>query len=97
MLRFFQSRLRGDIPLIILLVRDMLIVGTAINFVFLGLAVAALEIGYPDWLALIVFLLPLPYNFFLWVAVWRSSAGSRIGGTIVPGIATLWLVIMFIV
>ena len=97
MLRFFQSRLRGDIPLIILLVRDMLIVGTAINFVFLGLAVAALEIGYPDWLALIVFLLPLPYNFFLWVAVWRSSAGSRSGGTIAPGIATLWLVIMFIV
>ena len=94
---FFRARLDGGVPLPVLLVRDMLLVGTLLNLAFLGFAVMALEAGYPDWLALVVFLVPMPYNVFLWFAVWRRSRLPGPGATFARTFATLWLMLMFVV
>ncbi|WEA28096.1 hypothetical protein [Rhizobium binxianense] len=32
--------------------------------------------GYPDWFAVIVFFLPMPFNIFIWSAVWRASVAA---------------------
>jgi hypothetical protein len=68
----------------VLLLRDMFVYGTAINLVFLALAILTVYRGYPDRLAVVVFFLPMPFNMFLWCAVWRAAAQ-------VPGIAA-WIV-----
>lgn len=35
---------------------------------------ALIASGAPEWLAMTIFFLPLPYNLFVLVAVWRSAA-----------------------
>ena len=73
---FFTTRWRGAVPLRQVFVQDMLIRGTAINVVtaFFGLLLFAGDAPMP--LAATVFFAPLPYNVFLFVAVWKT-AGNR--------------------
>ncbi|MBY5358709.1 hypothetical protein HFO97_01645 [Rhizobium leguminosarum] len=64
----------------VLLWHDMFVCGTVVNLVFLGLALLTVYRGYPDWLAVLVFFLPMPFNIFIWSAVWRAAGQA-------PGVA----------
>jgi hypothetical protein len=70
---FFVSRWRAEVQLDRILWRDMLLVGTAINLLlgFAGLMLFANEA--PTALAAGVYFSPLPYNVFLYTALWRTA------------------------
>lgn len=71
---FIMSRLRGQVPLRSVFVRDMLLIGTAINVVagVAGLLLIAADVSTS--VALGVYFAPLPLNVFLLFAVWRRAA-----------------------
>ncbi|AZO21186.1 hypothetical protein EJ070_11145 [Mesorhizobium sp. M1E.F.Ca.ET.045.02.1.1] len=76
---FFKSRWQGKTPLDRLFWRDMLLIGTAINIASSAVALVLLGLKLPLWLVLTVHLLPVPYNIFLALAVWRTA--EKAGGT----------------
>ena len=73
---FFRSRWQGRVPLDRLFWRDMLFAGTAINIASSALALVLLGLKLPLWLVLTVHFLPVPYNIFLMIAVWRTAKKS---------------------
>lgn len=90
---FLLSRLRGEVALETVFWRDMMLVGTGINVVATLAAMALLAFEIPTIVALLVFLAPLPWNLFLFSAVWRSA--EKIKGTTALAAkigATIWLV-----
>ncbi|KUM23310.1 hypothetical protein AU467_10280 [Mesorhizobium loti] len=95
---FFRARWRGDTPLDRLFWRDMLLAGTAINIASSGLALMLLGLKLPLWLVLTVHLLPVPYNIFLALAVWRTAekTGSAEASLMMLGSA-LWLIATVVV
>jgi hypothetical protein len=90
---FFADRWYGRVPWSVLLWRDMLGVGTAINMVATALAiVAAIQDAALGVVALLHFA-PAPYNFFLFAALWRMPGRPAIAAAI--GLA--WLVTIMVV
>ena len=73
---FFQARWRGLVPLDRLFWRDMVLVGTGVNLVSSAAALAALGAKLPLSVALAVHFLPVPYNVFLFLAVWRTASAQ---------------------
>jgi hypothetical protein len=65
--------IRGEIPLPYAFWLYAVGYGTIANLVVTALALGVLAAGGPGWLALAVFLTPLPYNLLAVVAVWRSA------------------------
>ncbi|MFD9899050.1 hypothetical protein ACHMW4_13500 [Mesorhizobium sp. UC22_110] len=90
---FLLSRWRGQVPLGRLFWRDMIVAGTIINLAISVFALLALGAGLPLAAALAVHLLPLPYNLFLFIAVW-TTAGRRpfVIAVAYQLAATVWLV-----
>lgn len=89
---FFAARWRGEVSLHRLFWRDMVLVATAISIATTLLALAMLGLELPLPVALAAHFAPLPYNIFLFLAVWRTSA--RVGGwaaQIAPLGAAAWL------
>jgi hypothetical protein len=74
----FRTRWRGEAPLDRLFWRDMLLVGTILNVASSALALVLLGLKLPLWLVLAVHFLPIPYNIFLTIAVWRTA--EKTGG-----------------
>ena len=92
---FFTSRWRGEVPFTRLFVTDMLVVGTLINIAATAAAVLLLGAEIPDWLAVTVHFLPLPYNIFLFLAVWRTSELRAVPFAWAAQIAAaLWLIVV---
>jgi len=90
---YFQRRWRGEVALGALVFRDVLILGTLANGIATILSLAALGSGAQTWVGLAIFLLPLPYNFFLFSCVWRlGGAIGGLAGTAACVVAALWLV-----
>jgi hypothetical protein len=92
LIEYFSRRWTGVIPLNVLLVRDMLILGTLINVATTTASLVALGSGAAGWIGLIVFLLPVPYNLFIFLCVWRFA--GRLGGVwgnLSCVVAALWL------
>ena len=75
---FFRARWWGEAPLDRLFWRDMLLVGTAISVASSALALVLLGLKLPLWLVLAAHVLPVPYNIFLTIAVWRTA--EKTGG-----------------
>ncbi|MBZ9988786.1 hypothetical protein LB572_16935 [Mesorhizobium sp. BH1-1-5] len=73
---FFRTRWRGEVPPDRLFWRDMLIVGTFLSIASSALALILLGLKLPLWLVLAVHFLPVPYNIFLTIAVWRTAEKS---------------------
>jgi hypothetical protein len=73
---FFRSRWRADVPMRVLFWRDLVLVGTLINVLATGVALAMAASGLSIALAAAVHFAPLPYNLFLVVAVWRQPPGQ---------------------
>lgn len=70
---FFAARWHGDVPLSRLFWWDMAVVGTAINIATTIAALAVLAMKGSAAAALAVHLASLPYNLFLFLAVWRTA------------------------
>ncbi|TGP98354.1 MULTISPECIES: hypothetical protein [unclassified Mesorhizobium] len=90
---FFRTRWRGEAPLGRLFWRDTLLVGTLISVASSALALVLLGLKLPLWLVLMVHFLPVPYNIFLTIAVWRAAekAGGFKAQLMMLGSA-LWLI-----
>ena len=73
---FFRSRWRADVPMRVLFWRDLVLVGTLVNVLFTGVALALAASGLSIALAAAVHFAPLPYNLFLVAAVWRLPASA---------------------
>ncbi|MBS9720262.1 hypothetical protein JYU29_06125 [Tianweitania sp. BSSL-BM11] len=91
--RYVLLRWSGAIPLHVLIVRDMLILGTLLNVVTTIASLIVLAAGAPVPLGFAVFLLPLPYNLFIFGCVWRSAGQvGGIWGNLSCILAAVWLV-----
>jgi len=90
---FFLDRWRGIVPMRTLFWRDMILVGTGINLMTTVAALMALGLKAPTLVAMAVHFSPLPYNIFLFTAVWRAASRltpSTAGVT--QMCAAIWLV-----
>jgi hypothetical protein len=90
---YFSRRWRGRVPLTVLLWRDMLGVGTVVNLTATILALAVMVQDGPNGLAVALHFLPMPFNVFLCVALWRMPDRSTMASLIAAG----WLVAMTLV
>lgn len=94
-MKFFADRMACRAPLKTLFWRDMIAIGTALNLAFLALAITLAGSGWPGWSAFLVFLIPLPYNVFIWHCVWKKTqpldTWSRLT---VRTLATGWLAVV---
>ena len=90
--RYITDRRENRVAMPVLLWRDMFLIGMTLNLIFLALAVTAAALSLPDWAALLIFLLPLPYNLFIWSSVWRKGGVmSALECCVSRSIASLWL------
>lgn len=92
---FLRSRWRGEVPLDIVFWRDMIGVGTALNILAATTAILLLaaEVGMP--FVLLVYFSPVPWNLFLFLAVWHSA--SNTGGpnaSLAKAAAAAWVLIV---
>ena len=69
---------RGEVGLAQTFWEYAILYGTLVNLITTGASFAVIASDGPAWIALALFLLPIPYNAFVVVAVWRSAA--RHGG-----------------
>lgn len=90
---FLRSRWNGQVPWSVLLWRDMLAVGTAVNLAATLLAVAAAITGAPFVLVALLHFSPLPYNFFLFAALHRLPQRPEFA----VAVAAAWLIAVLIV
>ncbi len=95
---FVRRHWRGEVPLARVFWWNMLIVGTLVNLITGGTALAAHVAGAPLWLAALIFFLPLPLNVLLTVSVWRSAGREAPGwGVFARAAASAWLALMLVV
>ncbi|MHB8056535.1 MAG: hypothetical protein ACYDHC_01430 [Desulfuromonadaceae bacterium] len=87
---YFTRRWRGQVPLAALLWRDMLGVGTGVNLTATLFVLAAIIQGAHAGFAVALHLAPIPYNLFLFAAVWRAPDRNILN----VAIAAVWLIVM---
>lgn len=90
---YFSRRWRGQVPLPQLLWRDIIGVGTLVNLVATMLALAAVTQDAPSGLAVALHFAPLPYNVFLFGALWHTPGRNEF----TLGLAGGWLIVMTLV
>ena len=90
---FITQRWQGRIGWRTLFWRDLLLIGTGLNLLMTGLALALLSQDAPAQWALLAHLLPLPYNLFIVSSIW--SAPQR--PLIVLGVSLFWLVLSVVI
>ena len=90
---FFSRRWRGAVPLSRLFWLDMIGIATLVNLLASLAALILLSRGADARLAVALHFAPLPYNLFLFMAVWRSP--QRTATTSAMAIA--WLALMMVV
>ncbi|WP_312795382.1 hypothetical protein [Tianweitania sp.] len=90
--RHVLQRWEGAIPLRVLIIRDMLILGTLLNVLTTIASLIVLGSGASAWIGFAVFLLPLPYNLFIFLCVWRVAGQvGGIWGNLSSILAAVWL------
>lgn len=91
---FVAARLAGEVPVGRVFWVDMVAFGTLINVAAGFAAILMLGFKHPAWVAVCVYLAPLPYNIFLVVAVWRAAARLAPNPAAAYRLcATLWLAV----
>jgi uncharacterized membrane protein len=89
--------LRGEVPLGRVFWFDMLLVGTIVNALTSAGALVAYAVDLPGWLALGIFLSPLPYNIALCLFVWRSASRKPSAWSdMARSAAVLWLLMVLV-
>jgi len=95
---FFTPRWRGEVPLSRLFWRDMALVATIINGATTIAAVLMLGLKAPALVALAVHFAPLPYNLFLFLAIWRTAEKTIPAMAWAPQLgAAAWLILATVV
>lgn len=91
---YFSRRWRGEVPLLELFWRDMVVVGSLVNVATTVVALLILAAKLPTWWALAVHLVPLPYNLFLYGSVLKTADSTEFpsAGMLKLG-ATFWIVL----
>jgi hypothetical protein len=85
----------GEVPLARAFWSYAVIGGTALNGLTTLLAMALLTMDAPATVAIAAFVLPVPYNLLVLVAVWRSAGayqGSRIWADLARMGVVIWAV-----
>jgi len=90
---YFSRRWRGQVPVAPLLWRDIIGIGTLVNLVATMLALAAITQDAPSGLAVALHFAPLPYNLFLFGALWRTPGRNDFA----VGLVVAWLVVMTLI
>lgn len=90
---FFTRRWNGQVPWPTLFWRDMLGFGTAINLAATLLALVAAIQDAPFGLVALLHFAPLPYNFFLFGALWRAPRRPAVA----VAVALAWFVAVLFV
>jgi hypothetical protein len=93
MLTFFSQRWHGRISWPTLFWRDLLLIGTGMNVLMTGTALALLSQDAPIQWVLLAHLLPLPYNLFIVSAIWRLQQRP----VVIPAISLGWLLLFVLV
>jgi hypothetical protein len=91
---------RGHIPLSQAFWTYTLLLGTLINLLATGLMFAAMAAGVPAAAAILLHLMPLPYNILVLMAVWRSAGdfrGPRPLAAIAQLATALWFAVMIVI
>lgn len=93
LLAFFTRRWRRQVPLGLMFWRDMVVVGSLLNLASAFAGLMALGFKADLLVAIAVFHAPLPYNFFIVGAIWRTAdlVDTARAATARTG-AVLWLV-----
>ncbi len=95
---FLRARWQGETPLATLFWRDMLSIGTSVNIVAACLGIALMVNDAPPAISLAVYFSVMPWNLFLFLAVWRKAENESpplaLGARIC---ASLWLALTFAV
>lgn len=90
---FITQRWQGHIGWRTLFWRDLLLVGTGLNGLMTGVALALLSQDVPLPWVLFAHLLPLPYNLLIVSALWRAPRRP----TVVLGVSVFWLLLFMAV
>jgi hypothetical protein len=90
---FFLRRWRGQVGWPTLFWRDMLAVGSVLNLAASFGALALLALGAPGAVAVALHFAPVPYNLFLFLALWRLTRRP----TPVVAAALAWLAVVTVV
>jgi len=90
---FFSIRLNGKVPFKSVFVNDMLVIGTMINVIATLIALAVMIQTDNAILAVVIHLIPLPYNVFLVLAVWRASGHDSLALMLAAG----WFILITII
>jgi hypothetical protein len=70
---FFVRRWGRRVPLGLLFWRDMIVIGSALNLAAAFAGLMALGFKADLLVAMLIFHAPLPYNFFIVGAIWRTA------------------------
>jgi hypothetical protein len=90
----------GRVPLARVFWEWAILWGTVANLIATGAALAIIVLDGPALLAVVVHFLPLPYNFLMVVAVWRSAAryaGGAHWAYLAAGAVVVWAVAMTVI
>jgi len=90
---YFARRWRGEVVWPTLFWRDMIGVGTLLNVAASFGALMLVALGSPGAAAVALHFAPLPYNIFLFVALWRLARRPAL----VVVAAAAWLAVMTVV
>ena len=90
---FLARRWQGAVPWRTLFWRDMLAAGTLINLLASFAALMLASQGAPLAVAVVVHFAPLPYNLFLFLALWRLPRRP----SLVAAAAAAWLAVVTVV
>ena len=95
---FFAARWRGEVDIGRLFWVDMLLVATLINVAAAYASLMAFGFKAPVWVAVGIYLLPLPYNVFLSLSAWRTADRAAPSTAAAYRLATLaWLAISVLI
>ncbi|HSA80621.1 MAG TPA: hypothetical protein VLE23_07340 [Geminicoccaceae bacterium] len=92
---FLRRLWAGEIPLARVFWHYAMIGGSVLNVAATLLAMALLAADAPAVFALVAFALPIPYNLFVLVAVWRSASayeGPRLLADLARVTCLIWAV-----
>jgi hypothetical protein len=96
--KFFSDRLSNRVALRIMFWRDMIVFGTTFSLACLAVSLLLAASEVPIWLVVIVFLLPLPYNAFMWHCVWQAANSQQaFDKAVIRAAATAWLMVVVFV
>ncbi|MFS2327914.1 hypothetical protein U2P60_21445 [Brucella sp. H1_1004] len=97
-MKFFSDRLSSRVALRTLFWRDMIAVGTTLSLACLAVSLLLAASEVPIWLVVVVFLLPLPYNAFMWHCVWQAAdRHAAFDKLVIRTAASAWLLIVVFV